>query len=76
MDRKKEKSLLTLGDEELSTVAGAGYEGPAGYDWTSMVKIADYSKTAYVDQHNHATNVLFGDGSLLNSQTNAAVVTQ
>jgi hypothetical protein len=37
----------------------------------------DFSpKFATIVQTNTATNLVFGDGSLLNSQTNAAVVSQ
>ncbi len=77
MDRKNEKAIVTLGDEELSTVAGAGPESypVPGYDYKSLVKVEDYSKYATIDQSNTATNIAFG-GSLLNSQSNVAVVTQ
>jgi hypothetical protein len=75
MDRKNEKAIVTLGDEELSTVAGAGAESYPGYDYTSLVKVEDYSKYATIDQSNTATNIAFG-GSLANSQSNVAVVTQ
>ncbi|OFX26427.1 MAG: hypothetical protein A2V77_23140 [Anaeromyxobacter sp. RBG_16_69_14] len=77
MDRKNEKAIVTLGDEELSTVAGAGAESYAvpGYDYKSLVKFEDYSKYADIHQNNTATNIAFG-GSVVNSQTNAAIVTQ
>ena len=77
MDRKNEKAIVTLGDEELSTVAGAGAESypVPGYDYTSLFKFADYSKYADIHQNNTATNIAFG-GSVANSQSNVAIVTQ
>ena len=75
MDRKNEKTIVTLGDEELSTVAGAGAESYPAYDYTSLFKVEDYSKYATIDQSNTATNIAFG-GSLVNSQSNVGVVTQ
>ncbi len=75
MDRKNEKAIVTLGDEELSTVAGAGAESYPGYDYKSLFKFEDYSKYADIHQSNTATNIAFG-GSLANSQSNVAVVTQ
>ena len=78
MDRKNEKSLITLGDEELSTVAGAGL--PTMPSMPSMPNLnidIDFSpKFATIVQTNIATNLVFGDGTLVNSQTNAAVVSQ
>ncbi len=74
MDRKNEKALLTLGDEELSAVAGAGAEG---YDWMSqLVKIDVHPKIATVTQSNVAANFVFGNGTLTNTQGNLATVTQ
>jgi len=77
MDRKNEKAIVTLCDEELSTVAGAGAESypVPGYDYKSLFKFEDYSKHATIDQSNLATNLSFG-GSVVNSQSNLAVVTQ
>jgi hypothetical protein len=75
MDRKNEKTLVTLGDEELSTVAGGHAESSPTYDYTSLFKVEDYSKYATIDQSNTATNIAFG-GSLVNSQSNVGVVTQ
>jgi hypothetical protein len=72
MDRKNEKAIVTLGDEELSTVAGAGLPGYEGYEFS----FEDYSKYVDIKQHNTATNIVFGGGTLVNSQTNAAVVSQ
>jgi hypothetical protein len=77
MDRKNEKAIVTLGDEELSTVAGAGAESypVPGYDYQSLFQVVDASKYATIDQSNTATNIAFG-GSLVNAQSNVAVVTQ
>ncbi|OFX25546.1 MAG: hypothetical protein A2V77_24930 [Anaeromyxobacter sp. RBG_16_69_14] len=81
MDRKNEKAIVTLGDEELSTVAGAGM--PTMFGMPTMpampglnIDIDISPKFATVVQTNVATNILFGEGSLLNAQSNAAVVTQ
>jgi len=75
MDRKNEKSLITLGDEELSTVAGAGL--PTMPSLPNLNIDIDFSpKFATIVQTNIATNLVFGDGTLVNSQTNAAVVSQ
>ncbi len=78
MDRKNEKSLMTLGDEELSTVAGAGMPTMPMMPTMPGLNIdIDFSpKFATVVQTNVATNILFGEGSLVNAQSNAAVVTQ
>jgi hypothetical protein len=78
MDRKNEKAIVTLGDEELSTVAGAGMPTMPTMPAMPGLNIdIDFSpKFATVVQTNVATNILFGEGSLLNSQSNVAVVTQ
>jgi hypothetical protein len=77
MDRKNEKAIVTLGDEELSTVAGAGAESypVPGYDYKSLFQFVDASKDADLHQSNTATNIAFG-GSLVNAQSNVGVVTQ
>ncbi len=79
MDRKNEKALRTLGDEELSAVAGAGGEEYGYGDLMSKFPKIDINvspKIATVTQSNVAANFVFGNGTLTNTQGNLATVTQ
>ncbi len=57
MNRKNEKAIVTLGDEELSTVAGAG-----DINLSAFNAVADHGSVAtsgignYVDAHKEVTD--------------------
>ncbi len=77
MDRKNERALRTLGDEELSAVAGAGGEGYGDLMYKfPKIDINVSPKIATVTQSNVAANFVFGDGALTNTQGNVATVSQ
>ncbi len=79
MDRKNEKTLRTLGDEELSAVAGAHSEGHGYGDLMPKfpaIAIDVSPKIATVTQSNTAANFVFGNGTLVNTQGNLATVSQ
>ena len=73
MNRKNEKTLVTLGDEELSTVAGAGdivnsgntsldasehFQFAAGGDIVAFGSFQDKSTTKLIEKFSNSFNVV------------------